>query len=390
MKIVHLCLSSFYIDDYSYQENMLPKYHMKMGLDVSVIASLVSFDNVGKPCILPEAKTYFSKDGFKVVRLNYKGGFFRRINSFVRRYENLISRLKEEKPDILFIHDYSFLDIIPVMNYVKANNVKVYIDCHTDYINSASNWISKHIFHHIIWRYIGRSISPFVEKFYGVTPLRCDFLKEAYRIDHRKVELLKMGIDDELLKLKEVQGVGSIVRDKLDLNDKFVIVTGGKIDYLKNIHLVVEAFRDLAQQYNDIVLVVFGTIAPEIQTEMVRMLDFPQIKFVGWLSSAEILDYFIMADLIVFPGTHSVLWEQAVGTGTPSIFKFWEGMDHVDVGGNARFIYSDSSEAVKSVLDEILHNDMLVYQDMLTKAREVGGQDFAYSKIAEKSLGYDY
>ena len=27
MKIVHLCLGCFYIDNYSYQENMLPKFH---------------------------------------------------------------------------------------------------------------------------------------------------------------------------------------------------------------------------------------------------------------------------------------------------------------------------------------------------------------------------
>lgn len=28
MKILHICLASFYIDNYSYQENLLPKFHM--------------------------------------------------------------------------------------------------------------------------------------------------------------------------------------------------------------------------------------------------------------------------------------------------------------------------------------------------------------------------
>ncbi len=30
MKIVHMCLGCFYPDNYSYQENMLPKYHKEM------------------------------------------------------------------------------------------------------------------------------------------------------------------------------------------------------------------------------------------------------------------------------------------------------------------------------------------------------------------------
>ena len=37
MKIVHLCLCSFFPDNYSYQENLLPKYHKRLGYDVEVI-----------------------------------------------------------------------------------------------------------------------------------------------------------------------------------------------------------------------------------------------------------------------------------------------------------------------------------------------------------------
>ena len=48
MKVVHLCLGSFFPDNYSYQENMFPKFHKQLGYDVEVIASLVSFDKNGK------------------------------------------------------------------------------------------------------------------------------------------------------------------------------------------------------------------------------------------------------------------------------------------------------------------------------------------------------
>lgn len=52
MKVVHLCLGSFYPDNYSYQENLLPKFHKELGHCVEVIASTQSFDENGKVCFL--------------------------------------------------------------------------------------------------------------------------------------------------------------------------------------------------------------------------------------------------------------------------------------------------------------------------------------------------
>ena len=60
MKIVHLCLGAFFPDNYSYQENMLPKFHKKQGFDVEVIASLETFDKDGKPSCYNEARQYIN------------------------------------------------------------------------------------------------------------------------------------------------------------------------------------------------------------------------------------------------------------------------------------------------------------------------------------------
>ena len=58
MKILHLMLGCFYIDNYSYQENYLPKYHKMLGNEVEIVASLVSFDENGKSTVLPKADKY--------------------------------------------------------------------------------------------------------------------------------------------------------------------------------------------------------------------------------------------------------------------------------------------------------------------------------------------
>ena len=384
MKIVHLCLSCFYIDDYSYQENMLPKYHVAQGHDVTVIASLISFDVKGKPCLLEGESTKMCKDNYKVVRIDYKKPFYK-LNKFIRSYNNTYEVLEREKPDLIFIHDFSFMDITKIIKYLKKNKgVKVYVDCHTDYINSAQTWVSKNIFHHLIWRYYGKKLSPYVSKFYGVTPLRCEFLKKAYNIDEKKIELLVMGVDDEVLKNKDRNDLKQQYIKKFNLSkDDFIIVTGGKIDEKKNIHLVMQAIINLDKPNTK--LIVFGTVVPEMQQLFDSLMKSDSIIYAGWLDSETILDYFIFANLVVFPGTHSVLWEQAVGVGTPCVFKYWDGMTHVDVGGNCDFLYKDTVEEITEVLNKILNNEGK-YQNMKRIAMEQGLKKFAYSEIARIAI----
>lgn len=363
---------------------MLPKYHVLQGHDVTVIASLVSFDLNGKPCLLQGESNKIIDEGFKVIRIDYKNPLYK-FNKYVRIYNNLSKLLEQEKPDIIFIHDFSFLDIRNVIKYIwKNRHIKVFVDCHTDYINSAKTWFSKTIFHHLIWRYYAKILSPLVEKFYGVTPLRCDFLKNAYKIDSSKIELLVMGVDDVLLKSKSKNFIKHQYCSSLNINSNdFIVVTGGKIDEKKNIHLVMQAINNLHK--NNVKLIVFGTVAPEIKSLFDSLLVSESIIYVGWLSSEEILNYFIFADLVIFPGTHSVLWEQAVGVGTPCVFKYWEGMTHIDVGGNCEFIYNDTAEEISLILN-LIFNQKNRYDLMKKNAFEKGINTFAYSQISKKAI----
>ncbi len=384
MKIVHLCLSNFFIDNYSYQENLLPKYHVLQGHEVTVIASLVSIDTNGNPCLLDSESTKYTEDGVKVIRVDYDRPFYL-FNKFVRFYKNIYSLLENEKPDILFLHDFSFMDIREIIRYVKKNkSVRVYIDCHTDFINSGRTWISRNIFHKIIWRYFAKKLTPFVSKFYGTTPIRCDFLRDVYRINPQKIELLVMGVDNEQLKSKNRLDIRTRFVKNLEFCDNdFIIVTGGKVDQKKNIHLLLQAIYNINKP--NIKLVVFGTISPDLQDFFDRMLTSRSIYFVGWQNSDKILDYFIFADLIVFPGTHSVLWEQAVGVGIPCLFKYWEGITHIDLGGNCEFLFEDKVDEIEYKLLSIINNQNK-YIQMKNTAIEKGLLEFSYSGIAERAI----
>ena len=196
MRITHLCLGCFFPDGYSYQENMLPKYHKKLGHDVTVIASLQTFNDNGEISYMPEATEYINENSVLVIRLDYKKPLklYKKIKRFVGTY----AAIEKTNPDILFIHGCQFMDMNVVVKYLKNHrNVTVYVDNHADFSNSAKNWFSLSSLHKILWRHCAHIIEPYTKKFYGVLPARVDFLKKIYKIPEQKVELLVMGVDDE-------------------------------------------------------------------------------------------------------------------------------------------------------------------------------------------------
>ena len=54
-------------------------------------------------------------------------------------------------PDVLFVHGVQFLDLTEVVKYKKRNDyVKMYVDNHADFSNSATNFLSRYILHGVI------------------------------------------------------------------------------------------------------------------------------------------------------------------------------------------------------------------------------------------------
>ena len=72
MKIVHICLCGPVTDGWNYQDNMLTKYHKKLGHDVSMITSQWIWGKNNKLEKFEESN-YINSDGVKVIRLPIKG-----------------------------------------------------------------------------------------------------------------------------------------------------------------------------------------------------------------------------------------------------------------------------------------------------------------------------
>ena len=382
MKIVHVCISAPWSEKYAYQENLLPHYHKLMGYDVTIIAPVFCKigDYSGNRAVVGES---YLSDGAKVVRLKPQIDN-KKILSHIPSVKGLKKAIVNEQPDLLFLHDvccYNYICIPAIKK--KSPKMKIVADNHCDYVNSLHSPITRFL-HKVLFRNaLVAKLIPYVEWFYGVTPSRCTFLHEVYGIPVDKIKLLVMGADVEKMMIDKRAQLREEVRGRYGiLNDDFLIVTGGKIDRLKNIHVLAHAVNELHR--NNVKLLVFGKINEDMQP-LFDAEKSPNIITIGWVNSDKVYELFYAADLIVFPGLHSVLWEQAVASKTPCAFSKMEGFEHVNVNGNCILMIGKDADYYKNMLCELLENKEK-YNTLKAKSNSETTDQFYYSRIARQVL----
>ena len=208
-------------------------------------------------------------------------------------------------------------------------------------------------------------------------------MEDIYKISKDKIRLLVMGADNERISQLRAEGTREKTRESLNIKDEFVLISGGKIDKAKNLHLLMRAFNDLNLENTK--LIIFGNLNDDIKAEFEELKRNPNIIYIGWIAADDVYKYMLASDLAVFPGTHSVLWEQACGCGLPAVYKKWPGMTHVDRDGNCEFLCEDSVEEIKSILYEIISNKEK-YKSMKGAAENNCVSYFSYDQIAKRAI----
>lgn len=318
MKILHIAPNAPYNDNWGYQENLLPKYQKRLGHEVTLI--ITNQMHVNGNIVETECADYVTNDGVRVIRLKKKKYIHRtltNLNSHLEVYKYLVNL----KPDFVFYHGLISTTIFDVIKYKKKINPKCIIvqDNHLDY-NIGSNLDNlKEKLICFYYRYINKRSVPFVDRVYGVTPWRKTYAEDYYHIPSNKTDVLLMGADDDKINFANKEKIRKEIRNKYMIRDSdFLIVTGGKIDHKKNVHLLMKACNGM----NSVKLLIFGQVLDDIVDEFKSLLSKSEnIIYVGWISADKVYDFFFAADLVFFPGQHSVLWEQACAAKVPCVFK---------------------------------------------------------------------
>ena len=310
MRVVHICLSCFYIDDHSYQENILVRKHIEQGHDVKVLASTEVFDR-NKKISYVEPSVYVGSDGAEVHRIAYASWLPHSIMKKLRVHNSVNLFLENFKPDVIVFHGMCGWELLTVVNYVEKNTkTKLHVDSHEDFVNSARSPISKYILHGIYYKMIARLAIKKLEKVLCVSVSVMEFLRDFYGLPESKLEFYPLG--GEIPDDNEYHHLRTQYRTKFSICESDILfVQTGKQTNRKKLLSSVRAFHSSDQK--QFKFIIAGIIDSDDQEEIKELINADaRIEFIGWCSSEEIDGLLCAADVYLQPGTQSATMQNSL------------------------------------------------------------------------------
>lgn len=379
MKILHMMLSNFYIDNYNYQENVLPRENLKDGHDVLILASTETYISNEKLGYL-ESGEYINGDGIKVIRIPYRSiPIVNFIKSKIRSYKHTYKIIEDFAPDIILFHGVPAFDIIFAARFKKKYpNVKFYVDSHEDFNNSAKNYLSKQILHKIFYKKIIQRALPYIDKIFCVGYECFAFLKEMYNIPDSMMEFYPLGgyIFEECIRIQKKDKI----RASLTLRDSdLLLVHSGKMDRKKRTADIIEAF--ISSQANNIVLLIIGSMAEDVENDVLPIInENPKIYYLGWKNPQELMDYLCASDLYVQPGGQSATMQNALCCGSAAALYPHES--HKYLLGDSVF-YIETVEDMKNLF-ELISKEPQILEEKRKLSFKIAQEKLDYKKLAAR------
>lgn len=379
MRILHIMLANFYCEGYEYQENILPQMNKKDGHDVKIIASTEAFDETGKYTYLKPQK-YANKYDIEVVRLPYVRWMPSIIARKVRIYKGLWEQLELYKPDLIFCHSLMFWDLRTISAYKKKYpQVKLYADFHSDYNNSATNFISKNILHKMIYRPIILKHMKNFEKLYYITVETKEFLQKLYKIPDEYLEFYPLGGIIECEKVRDEYR--NKIRNKLGIKkNEMMILHSGKMGVAKKTVNILSALKEL--EFPEIKLVLIGVFDEKYEKDVMAYIESDnRMIYEGWKSGEELRQYMCAADLYLQPGSQSIVAQTAVCSNCGLAVA--PHISYKELFGE-RVFYVESKEEIKNLIEEVINNPQILEE------KRKQGFDFAQSYLDYRVLSRKY
>ena len=369
MRILHLCLSNFYIDGYSYQENALVAQNVADGHDVRVIASTEVFDEHRQlSYVLPSS--YLGTDGAWFDRISYFPGIPHILARKLRIHRGVYNRIKEFNPDVILFHCACGAEIATAARYVRDNpHVKLYVDSHEDSYNSANSFISKWFLHYLYYRPILLRSMRYINRVLPVSVSCLEFMRDFYGVPEEKLEFYPLGghVPDNI----EYAEQRKEARRALNVPaNGILIVQSGKFDKPKKLIESLRAFAQIPDERLQFVLV--GHLYQEVEGEALELIQADsRVRFVGWKTSDELQALLCGADVYCQPGTQSATMQMAVSCRCAIILD--DVASHKPYHKNNGWLVRDDADLKRALSDvsqsekvlEMGHNSHLLALQML-------------------------
>lgn len=378
MRVVHLCLSNYFIEGQMYQENELVRCHVKMGHDVLIIASTQIYAIDGRR-VHVKPGIYNTVPGARLVRVPYLVPFADRVMRKVRAYRGVIKLLESFAPDSLVFHGTSAFELFRVARYARRRSeMPFYIDNHTDRYNSGRNFFSLQLMHRLYYGLILRCAAKQARAILCNTKDGMEFLREVYRLPVAAVEYFPLGgriPDEQEFQQRRERGRG---RYKV-ASGEILVVQAGKQTKEKKLIESIEAIS--ASGMERIRFVIAGSLDTEIAPVVERSLKTRRaIQWAGWLGEEDLLDLLCAADVYLQPGTQSVTLQQSLCCRCAVIISSYLSHD-MYVNQNGFIIGRDGTLA--EILGRLISIDL---KAMGERSYQIAREKFDYTKLALRLL----
>ena len=378
MKIVHVCISAPYIDGWGYQENLLPQYLQKNGVQNYIIASANDFPSYLSPQEITNIKS--KGNNYCLGEIHITRIRTRHLSTSFLIPFGLHEALNEIKPDVIFHHNFNCTSLPIAACHARKRGIPLFVDNHADVLNMSHNKIWAFVYYKLLIRLSCKIHQKEIVKTYGVTHARCDFIKDYYGIPSEKIGFMPIGADVDLA--DTIPSKESLRLKYGFKNEDFIMVSGGKMGTDKGTDSLIATVEKLNKTYPNLKLVLFGAFTDScVETQANNS---PVCQTIGWCDRIKTLELLKMADMACWPLHHTTLIEDAISVCTPLMIKKTDTTKHL-IDGNGVWIEKGSVDSIKKALLFILNQNEM--QKMaLHQSCEKMKLALSYNTIAEKLL----
>lgn len=389
MKILHLHLNGPFTENWGYQENVISEEHKRLGHEVIVITNCFTYNDEG---IIIESYPIdkIMDNGVRLIRIKKKKLLLKKFEDIFRPYK-IYKLLCNINPDFIFIHGLiGSIGTLDVVKYVKRknHNCDIVVDIHQDYCNSPINKTIKYNLLKFILRRLNAILIKYVKKIFYVRPSTKIYAENYYNVPSTHLEFLPLCSDFRIIhELEKDENVTNFRYTHSFSNDDILICHGGKLDSNKKTIELVNAVEKLNDENPRVKLLIFGPILNDINDILVTKIENSNfITYFGRLKVEEYYKLFLSSDIAVFPGGHSVLWEEALSCGLAMLVTKIYGAENYDLGGNVKYLEFSTSNEILLKLKEIITKDKYKKMKMISKRN--AENIFSYEAISKKVLEY--
>jgi glycosyltransferase involved in cell wall biosynthesis len=269
----------------------------------------------------------------------------------------IVKVILKEKPDVLWIHGWSYFTIWLAIFTCKLSRTKIWLKCESPLNqelkkNKINRFVKKVLLKYFLFKiidkflYIGNQNKLFYQ-YHGVPERKLIF--SPYSVDNKN-------FSETYHKLNPIKNE---LRLKIGVpDDHIVILFSGKLIQKKCPMDLLEAFQQLKDLSTTLIFLGDGELRSELE-EKIKAFNIKNVLITGFVNQTEIPNYYAISDIFVLPSTIGETWglvvNEALNFALPVIVSDMPGSayDLVKEGMNGYIYPVGNTQVLAQKLQEL-------------------------------------